>query len=124
MKMRIDKEVFTMAEKRIAENEKAEWAWVDKNDLVSAARHFLCGTENKTYQLAYIDKVLSYGDLSITKNHWRATLYICDMIVIGHDNDGNEKIVSISYDFRTYCEGNIEFFAIAYHHAGSNAVFH
>lgn len=74
MKISIDKEVITIAEKALALDLIRDMEWIDKAHLQDYARRITANEDTSDF----FEKVLNYGNMTITKNHFQLVVWVDD----------------------------------------------
>jgi len=93
MRITIDRSTITIAEKPEAAAFIKDWEWIEKSNLDEYARRI---TE---YQDTI--RVLNYGNMTVTKNHFHLTIWIDDFIFMTQ-----KHVYVVSGDLVAYFQGD------------------
>ena len=92
MKVVLDKKVFSLDEKELIKQFKAEWATPVIDDIKSAVRVTAVSVDIDFFELVAVKEI------ELTKNHFKPTYWIT-AIIKGCDKDLNEIYAEIGFDY-------------------------
>lgn len=95
MKIKIDREQITLAQKNEAIEMAKTESWIDADTLKSCAARILKahhGVEN-----VYVGELLSVGELKVTVNHYQLTVW-ADRVTVDYAVGSDPKIAILAFD--------------------------
>lgn len=92
MKVTLNKKVFTLEEKELIKQFKAEWTTPTIDDIKSAVNVTASSID------IYSVKLIAVSEIELTKNHYKPTYWIT-AIIKGSDKDCNEIYAEIGFDY-------------------------
>lgn len=109
MKIRIDKEHITIAQKAEAEAMAKDESWIDAETLQNCAARIL--KAHHETETIFVEKLLSTGSLTVTVNHWNLTVWV-DGVTVEYTAEARPSIAIIAFDVLRECreEGRPEAF--------------
>ena len=92
MKVTLNKKVFTLEEKELIKQFKAEWTTPTPDDIKSAVNVTAISIDISCA------KLIAVNEIELTKNHYKPTYWIT-AIIKGLDKDCNEIYAEIGFDY-------------------------
>ena len=100
MKIKIDREHISIAQKEEAANMAKTESWIDAETLKTYAARILKAHHNTEH--VYVENLLAAGELKVTVNHWQLTVW-ADAVTVAYSVGSDPKIAILSFDVLREC---------------------